>query len=256
MTNSKMLQVAIDAAKAAEQEILNIYKSDFEVSKKSDQTPVTLADQKAEEVIRATISKTFPNHGFLGEEYGSDNPDAEYIWIIDPIDGTKNFTRRIPFFGTEIALMHQGELIIGVSNLPAYNQISWAEKGQGAFCNGEQIHVSNVSTLQNAYLSGSNFKYFIEKKYINNLLELSKNCYVARAFGDSFAYHFLAKGSLEIIIEANVKIWDIAAITTIVREAGGTVTDITGKPVTIHTDSIIATNGKIHTAVLGFFQQS
>lgn len=254
--NSQMLQVALNAAQAAEQVILEVYSGKFAVDFKADNSPVTVADQQAEEKIRDIIRKAFPDHGFLGEEYGSDRPGAEFVWIIDPIDGTKNFTRHIPLFGTEIALMHQGELILGVSNLPAYKQISWAEKGQGAFCNGSPLQVSTRDTLSEAYLSFSNLKYFIQKNQAAKLLDLAEDCYVSRGFGDSWAYHFVAQGSIDAIVEAKVNLWDIAAVAVIITEAGGTVTDLAGEPLTAASSSVLATNGVLHNTIVEYFRKT
>lgn len=254
--NSQMLQVALNAAQAAEQVILEVYSGKFAVDFKADNSPVTVADQRAEEKIRDIIGKAFPDHGFLGEEYGSDKPEAEFVWVIDPIDGTKNFTRHIPLFGTEIALMHQGELILGVSHLPAYKQTSWAEKGQGAFCNGSPVHVSTKSTLSEAYLSFSNLKYFMQKNQVEELLKLAKDCYVSRGFGDSWAYHFIAQGSIEAIVEAQVKLWDIAAVAVIITEAGGTVTDLAGEPLSATSSNVLATNGVLHSTILEYFRKT
>lgn len=256
MSESKLLSVALAAAKAAEKEILEVYASDFDVHFKADASPVTIADERAETVIRKHISHAFPDHGFLGEEYGTDKPDAEYVWVIDPIDGTKNFTRHIPFFGTEIALLHKGELVLGVSNLPAYKQISWAEKGQGAFCNGDPVHVSTREKVSEAYVSFSNLRYFTEKKLTDQLVRLTTDCYVSRGLGDSWAYHFVARGAVDAVVEAHVQLWDIAAVAMIIQEAGGRVTDLSGSSIGLGTRSVLATNGALHTKVLQYFTKT
>lgn len=138
------LEKALQAARAAEQVILKYYESNIDVQLKGDMSPVTQADIETEQVIREILSQAFPEHGFYGEETGKANEDAEYLWLVDPIDGTKSFVRDTPFFSTQIALMHKGELIVGVSNAPAYRQLAWAEKGGGAFLNDKPIHLSLI----------------------------------------------------------------------------------------------------------------
>jgi histidinol-phosphatase len=254
-TNSKLLSVALEAAKAAETEILKVYSGEIAVEFKADQTPVTVADQRAEEVIRDTILKAFPDHGFLGEEYGSTNSAAEYVWVIDPIDGTKSFSRHLPLFGTEIAVLHGDQLILGVSHLPLLKQTSWAEKGQGAFTNGKQVHVSQKSLVSESFISYANLKYFMQKNYQDSLLKLITDSYVPRGFSDSWVYHFLAKGSIEAIMEAKINLWDIAAAAVIVEEAGGKVTDLEGQPLTRETKTVLATNGLLHEQILKYFKK-
>lgn len=145
MEMSDYLKVAIEAAKAAEPTILNYFSKETSIDLKEDQSPVTVADKESEQIIRGVISNAFPDHGFLGEEGNNTNSDTEYLWIIDPIDGTRNYIREIPLFATEIALMKNGELILGVSNAPALKELMYAEKGFGAYLNDELVKVSEVS---------------------------------------------------------------------------------------------------------------
>ncbi|HBR98442.1 MAG TPA: inositol-phosphate phosphatase, partial [Gammaproteobacteria bacterium] len=137
----EFLQKALEAAKAAEAVIHRYANQDVDVTLKGDYSPVTQADVETEHVIREILSSAFPEHGFYGEETGQDNTSAEYLWLVDPIDGTKSFIRGTPFFSTQIALMHRGELIVGVSNAPLYGQMAWAEQGGGAFLNDAPIQI-------------------------------------------------------------------------------------------------------------------
>ncbi|MXV79011.1 inositol-phosphate phosphatase, partial [Candidatus Poribacteria bacterium] len=250
----QFLTVALDAAKNAEEILLSYYNADtLNVEFKPDKTPVTRADTEAEKVIRETIKQTFPDHGFLGEEYGIEKGDSPYVWIIDPIDATKNYIRKIPIFGTQIALMKDNELILGVSNAPLLNELLYAEVDKGAFLNSKPIKVSEVSQPSDAMVCHGGLNWFIEKGTFAGVYDLIKVAARTRGFGDFYSYHLVASSRADVVIEAAISIWDIAAITVIVREAGGCVTDIQGKEITTETDSLIATNGILHRTVLDYF---
>ncbi len=254
---SDYLTVAIDAAKKAEDIITKYYhESTLKVELKSDETPVTRADTEAEEAIRATIKSTFPDHGFLGEEFGTEVGTSPYTWIIDPIDATKNFIRNIPIFGTQIALMKEDELILGVSNAPLLNELLYAEKGKGAFLNDEPIKVSNVSEPSDAMICHGGLKWFVEKNTFDGIYNLINDTARSRGFGDFYMYHLVASGRADVVVEAAISVWDIAAITVIVREAGGMVTDIHGQTITKDTASLVATNGVLHATVLRYFKDT
>lgn len=251
---SKFLNVALEAVKNAEDILLSYYATNtLDVDFKSDDTPVTFADKEAERIIRETIKKSFPTHGFLGEEYGIEKGDSSYVWIIDPIDATKNYIRKIPIFGTQIALMRDEDLILGVSNAPLLNELLYAEAGKGAFLNGKQIKVSDVSQPVEAMICHGGLKWFLEKGTYTGIHNLIKVAARSRGFGDFYSYHLVASSRVDAVIEAAISIWDIAAITVIVREADGKVTDIEGKDINTETHSLIATNGILHDAILDCF---
>lgn len=253
---SEFLSVALDAAQKAEEIIMGYYTGDaMEVEMKADATPVTLADRGAEQVIRETIKRAFPDHGFLGEEYGTEAGDSPYLWIIDPIDATKNYIRKIPIFGTQIALMEADELILGVSNAPLLNERLYAEVGGGAFLNGDPIAVSDISDPRDAMVCHGGLRWFIEKGTFPGLYECISTAARTRGFGDFYMYHLVASGRADAVVEAAISIWDIAAISVVVKEAGGHITDIQGNPITKETDSLIATNGLLHERVLGYFRK-
>ncbi len=157
-TPSAELQAAIDAAQAAAEVIRSLYQRNLSITTKADQSPVTEADVRAEEVIHEVLRARFPTYGFYGEETGRHNPEAENVWLVDPIDGTKSFVRECPFFSTQIALLRAGELVLGVSSAPVYAEVAWAERGQGAFLNGNAIRVSNTSQLAQTIVSTGNLK--------------------------------------------------------------------------------------------------
>ncbi|OGE73793.1 MAG: hypothetical protein A3I07_02260 [Candidatus Doudnabacteria bacterium RIFCSPLOWO2_02_FULL_42_9] len=247
---SKYLEVGIEAAKNAEKIILEYLSPDIKISLKSDNSPVTIADQLAEKTIVETIKKIFPDHSFLGEELGQQNNNTEYTWIIDPIDGTKDYSRGIPLFGTLISLFHNNEVILGVSNLPLMKELMYAEKGKGAFVNRKPVSVSKVRNLEESYVTFGNFNYFVDKGYLDNLSNITRKARGRRGSGDCWMYHLLAQGKLEVIMEAKTNIWDIAAPSLIVTEAGGKVTDFDGNPIKKNTTNILASNGFLHEEIL------
>ena len=251
---SKFLKVAIEAAKRAEKIILKYYKEDIEAGIKSDLSPVTKADVESEKEIIAIIKNQFPSHSFLGEESGKDIKKKDYLWIIDPIDGTKNYLRKIPLFATQIALMKEGKLIVGVSNAPILKELMYAEKGGGAYCNNSKIEVSPIRELDKSYILFGGVEYFEKHNLLKNLVSLINNTQGHRGIGDFWSYHLLAQGKADIMIEAQTKIWDIAAVKVIVEESGGKVTDIRGNRVDVGTNSLLATNRKLHQVVLDYFK--
>jgi histidinol-phosphatase len=253
MVKSELLEVALEAAQKAEKVIMKHFSGDIEIELKDDQSPLSIADTEAERIIVETIRERFPEHGFLGEEFGEAGKGSEYLWIIDPIDGTNNFVRGMPLFATQIALMKGGELVLGVSNAPALKELMYAERGQGAYLNGEKVEVSKVGSLSEVCMTFGGVKYFDRAGKLESLVSLIKNVRMARGIGDCWSYHLLAQGKMDVMIEADTKIWDIAALKIIVEEAGGVVTDINGKKINRDSTSIIAANPSLHGSVLKYF---
>lgn len=247
---SQELQAALDAAQAAADVIRALYQRNLQVHVKADKSPVTEADVRAEETIRELLSARFPSYGFYGEETGSHAMDAENVWLVDPIDGTKSFVRECPFFSTQIALMRQGRFVLGVSSAPAYNELAWAEEGSGAFLNGAAIRVSTVAELDKSIVSSGNLKTLTKSPQRWTAFgDLIQRVSRIRGYGDFVHYHLLARGSLDVVIESDVNILDIAALTVIVREAGGKFTDLDGNPVGLETTTVLATNSALHSTV-------
>lgn len=246
---SKELEAARDAADAAAQVIRTLYQKNLQITTKADATPVTEADVRAEEAIRSVLTKRFPSYGFYGEETGQHAIDAESVWLVDPIDGTKSFVRECPFFSTQIALMREGRFVLGVSSAPAYGELAWAEEGGGAFLNDKPIRVSRVSDLAGSIISTGNLKTLARSPGWSRFGDLIGRVSRVRGYGDFVHYHLLARGSLDIVIESDVHILDVAALTVIVREAGGTFTDLRGGPVGLQTTTVLATNGLLHGTV-------
>lgn len=254
MTNyQEFLQVALDASVTAGDIIKSAFQQNFRDFKvKPDNTPVTIIDQQCEELIKDKISQAFPTHGFIGEETGS-HLSAEFNWIIDPIDGTKNFIRGIPLFGSLIALMHGDKFVIGISNAPAMGEIVYASTGQGAFKNHQPIHVSAISQLSESFIAHAGLKGFSQKGLLPGLEKLVLDSWAYRGFGDAWAYHLVAQGAVEANLEAKIRVWDIAAASVIITEAGGQVSQLSGEPITLDSTTVLATNGLIHDKVLEYF---
>jgi histidinol-phosphatase len=251
MPHSPFLATALEAARAAAEVVRHYYQSNLAVTIKADKTPVTEADVETEKAIRSIIAAKYPSHGFYGEETGSSAMDAEYVWLVDPIDGTKAFVREYPMFSTQIALMHRGRLIAGVSSAPAYGELACGEIGGGAWLNDTPIHVSQVDTLESAALSTGNLKTLATGPQWPAFGRLVGRLNRIRGYGDFLHYHLLASGRIDAVVESDVNILDIAACAVIVEAAGGRFTDLSGQPLTLATTSVLATNGRLHEAVLG-----
>lgn len=241
----EVLVVAKRAASKAEEVIIHYYQgNELNTEVKGDQTPVTIADKMSERIIRAEISTHFPEHGIFGEEFGrsdkrGDGEDSDFLWLIDPIDGTKSFVRQYPFFSTQIALMYKGELVMGVSNAPMFEEMAWAISGGGAFLNDQPIKTADEFVAHTACLSTGNIQSLVGNNW-QRFGQLLTKFGKIRGYGDFYHYHLLASGKIDLVIESDVNILDIAALTVIVREAGGTITDLQGEPIDLQTSSILA----------------
>jgi len=245
----KFLAVALQAAESARVLILSYYNGDFDIEIIADQTPVTVADRGAEQIIRKTISGAFPEHGIYGEEFGAESKDTEYLWLVDPIDGTKSFVKRYGMFSTQIALMHRGELILGVSCAPAMNELVWATRGGGAFNAEGQLRISQVNTIGQASISTGNIQSLAAGKQWSALGRVLSQANRTRGYGDYYHYHRLAAGQLDAVIESDVNILDVAALYVIVTEAGGLFTDLDGRLPDLDTRSVLAATPSLHKAL-------
>ena len=246
----RYLKTALAAAEAASAETMNYYRGAFEVELKEDQTPVTVADRRAEDIIRDTLLGAFPEHGFFGEESGRRQADAEYLWLVDPIDGTKSFVGGYGMWSTQIALMHRGELVLGVSSAPATRELAYAARGLGAFLDGEAISVSAKCVLEEASVSTGNLQTMARSPQWQRLGEILARVNRTRGYGDYYHYHRLAAGQLDAVIESDVNILDVAALAVIVEEAGGVFTDLEGKPLALDTTSVLAATPGLHGQLL------
>ncbi|MGQ0429852.1 MAG: inositol monophosphatase family protein [Gammaproteobacteria bacterium] len=250
MANSARLDAALAAAEAAADIIRASYRRKVGVRTKGDGSPVTEADIAAEAAIRDHVLSRFPGDGFFGEESDALRMDAEFLWIVDPIDGTKSFVRQVPMFSTQIALMHRGRLVMGVSCAPAFGETAWAEAGAGASLDGVAMRVSPIATIEEATISTGNLRSLSSGPRWAAFGRLVSRLDRIRGYGDFLHYHLLAAGKLEAVIESDIGILDIAALTVIVEQAGGRVTDLEGAPIGLRTQSILASNGRLHDTVL------
>jgi histidinol-phosphatase len=249
----RALDVALDAARAAGDRILRHFGQAVAVEIKPDATPVTVADREAEDAIRAILKSHFPGHAILGEERGREG-DGECLWLVDPLDGTKSFVRGTPFFSVQIALMRAGELVLGVSHAPLYGETMSARRGGGAFLDGKRVRTAGTDGLSGAVLSLGNIKSLArEAASWSSLAGLVAEVDRVRGYGDFCHYHLLARGALDIVIESDVNILDIAALSVIVREAGGLFTDLEGRLPTLETRSVLASVPGLHAGLVRRF---
>jgi histidinol-phosphatase len=217
--------------------------SDLQIETKPDLSPVTETDRAIEQALRERIARERPGDSVLGEEEGASGEGGRR-WILDPIDGTRNYSRGIPIFATQIALEQDGEVELGLVSAPALGRRWWAERGKGAYKNGVPIRVSGVSRLEDAVVS------FELSEGIERLVPLAERAWHARSFGDFWQHVLVAEGSVDVAVDAVVKIWDCAPLKLIVEEAGGKFTDLAGRPV-IDGGSGVSTNGLLHAEALG-----
>ena len=238
------LAAAVEAARAAGEIALRYYRGGFEVTIKPDQTPVTQADREAEQAITAILRRGFPHCGVLGEEFGQQGP-TDRRWIIDPIDGTQNFVRRIPLWAVLIALEEHGEVTTGVVLNPVSGELLAARRGEGAFAGDRRLRVSDVGRMREALVLHSGLRLVRQSPHWDGLVRLVDASGRTRGFGDYYGYGLVAGGHAEIYAELDLKIWDWASMKVIVEEAGGRVTDFAGRPPG-GDGTILASNGRLH----------
>ena len=249
----RALAAAIEAARAAGEIALKYYRTGFDVTMKPDATPVTQADQGAEQAIREVLGRAFPEHGFLGEEFGAVG-DQQHRWILDPIDGTKNFVRHVPIWATLLAFEDAGEVVAGVIHNPVTGDLLSARRGGGARLNGQPVRASTIAGLREATLLHAGLKLLKDAGYWDGFVRLVDATDRQRGFGDYLGYAMVAEGKAEIYVETDLKPWDLAPCKVIVEEAGGRFTDFDGKP-TIYSGHAFATNGVLHDAALALFRR-
>ena len=227
---------------------------DLTIERKPDRTFVTQADTAIERLIRERIADAFPDHGLVGEEYGVEAGDASVRWYIDPIDGTHNFIRGVPLFGTLLAVERDGELQASVMSAPALDERWWAHRGGGAWARNRgveprRIRVSEIDGLDDSHLLYGSGRDIIESGLAPGFEDLLRDSWRDRGFGDFWGYALVAEGAAEAMIEVELKTWDAAAPTVLVEEAGGRVTDYSGTR-DIAAGTIVASNGRLHETVL------
>ena len=259
--NLELLKIALKTAELAEENILKYYQNDVGVEWKADKTPVTIADKGTEELAREFWAKETPGFGVIGEEFGIESPDAEYQWVIDPIDGTKSFIHGVPLFGTLIALYHKNEPIASVIRLPAMKSAVWAVNGGGAFLDGREVRASKVSQLSDALVLSGTINTMEDKGFGEGFTKLRRSARLHRGWGDCYGYYLVAAGRAEIMVDPVVSLWDIAPFPLLMKEAGGKFSTIDGKTELFDANgkptapiyegfTSIATNGLLHNVAL------
>ncbi|GAB2779839.1 histidinol-phosphatase [Streptomyces sp. NPDC054796] len=253
----RLAHVLADAADAATMERFKAL--DLKVETKPDMTPVSDADKAAEELIRTSLQRTRPRDAVLGEEFGTEGHGSRR-WVIDPIDGTKNFVRGVPVWATLIALMEFGEggdrPVVGVVSAPALNRRWWAAKDSGAYTGrsltkATRLHVSEVSNLRDSSFGYSSLHGWEERGMLGGFLDLTRDCWRTRGYGDFWPYMMVAEGAIDMCAEPELSLWDMAANAVIVEEAGGTFTGLDGGRGP-HSGSAAASNGHLHEDLLRY----
>lgn len=229
------------------------HAADLVVDSKPDMTPVSDADIATERALREEIASALPEDEILGEEFGGTASFSRRQWIIDPIDGTKNFVRGVPVWATLIALLVDGKPVVGVVSAPALARRWWAAKGAGAFSSFQgaeprKLQVSRVDAIENASVSFSSLDGWRDRELRENFLELSDITWRLRGFGDFFSYCLVAEGAVDVAAEPEVSLWDLAPLAILVEEAGGTFTSLAGAKGP-HGGDALATNGLLHETV-------
>ena len=250
MSYAADLEFALAMADAADRISLDRFRAlDLNVETKPDRTPVTDADRSVELALKEMLATQRPEDALIGEEFGISG-EAKRTWIIDPIDGTANFLRGVPVWATLIALVVDGKPVLGVVSAPALGRRWWAAQGEPAETTDvdgslRDLKVSKISDLADASLSYNNLQLWDQAGLAETLLQFSRKIWRTRAYGDFYSYMLLAEGSVDIVAEHDLKIYDIAALVPIVEGAGGTFTALDG-PLTPESSSVLATNGKLH----------
>lgn len=252
----KDLDLALKLADRADEISLKRFRAlDLLVETKPDRSPVTDADRAVEAELRSVVAEYRPADTFIGEEF-ENTGSSDRNWIVDPIDGTANYLRGVPIWASLIALRVDGVITTSVVSAPALGRRWWAQRGNGAFTMDisgtvRTLQVSKISELEDSSISYNNMQLWDQAGKLNQLIELSRKVWRTRAYGDFYSYMLLAEGTIDLVAEHDLKIYDIAALVPIVEEAGGKISDLTG-PLTDNSSSVMASNGLLHSE----FQQA
>ncbi len=243
------MEFAVESARRAGELTLRYFRKNPRIETKADNTPVTEADRGAEALLRECITQQFPTHAILGEELGEHVGSAPARWILDPIDGTFSFICGVPLYSTLIGLEWAGEMVLGVIHLPAIGQTVWAARGEGCWIDGTPARVSTTTDLSAARLSTTSSTALLHSNREAGYQRLRRACRVDRGWPDAYAYVLLATGQVDVVLDPIMSVWDTAALWPVVTEAGGTLTDWSGRPT--HTaPEALGTNGRLLEAVL------
>lgn len=256
----RRLEQAVAMANAAGEVTLRYFQTrGFRVERKADRSPVTVADREAETLLRTEISRAFPTDAILGEEFGEQPGTSGFRWILDPIDGTKSFIFGVPLYGTLIGVEHAGRSVAGVIHVPALSETVYAAVGHGCWYRrgaGEPVRtrVSATERLEEGLFVTSQVDGFVKRQALDAYLELERQAYVTRTWGDAYGYLLVATGRAEVMIDPLMSVWDAAAIQPVLEEAEGAFTDWQGQP-TIYADEAIGSNQRVHAQVVAVTRQ-
>jgi histidinol-phosphatase len=245
----QLLDFAVDIAREVGAITLRHYQGSFVAERKADNSFVTIADREAEAHLRTRIAETFPNDSILGEEEGEQAGSSNRRWILDPIDGTYSFVHGVPLYGVLIGLELDGDVVLGVVNLPALDEIVYAARGLGCFWNGKVARVSATSTLDQALLLSTDFGECEQYGFGPVVDSLQRQVQARRTWGDAYGHVLVATGRADIMLDPVMNVWDCAALLPILEQAGGTFTDWNGKR-TIHGGNAISTNELLFDSVI------
>jgi histidinol-phosphatase len=249
------LDFAVDAAWQAGRLTLAHFQTDVAVEHKADESPVTIADRGAEQLLRRLIEDRFPDHAIVGEEFGETDRDSTHRWIIDPIDGTRSFIRGVPLYGVLIGLEIGGECVVGAAHFPALGEMVAAARGHGCCWNGRPACVSDVSRLDQALAVYTDCAGFAEYGRAEAWDRLQAATHTQRGWADCYGHCLVATGRAEVMLDPILNAWDCAALVPILIEAGGTFTDWDGE-VTIYSENGVSTNGMLFEQVMETIQGS
>jgi histidinol-phosphatase len=246
---NELLEFAVDLGRGAGEITLKYFRKQPQTSTKSDGSFITIADREAESYLRRRIAEAFPEDGILGEEEGELQGRSGRRWILDPIDGTFAFVHGVPFYGVLIALEIEGELTVGVVNIPALGELVSAAKGVGCFLNGERVRVSSTAALEDALLLCTDFSACARYGFGQAAELLQARAKTSRTWGDCYGYVLVATGRADVMLDPVVNLWDCAPLLPIMEEAGGTFTDWRGKR-TAAGGNAVATNRVLFDEVM------
>jgi histidinol-phosphatase len=245
----EFLEFALKIVKRSNEITAKYFKTKIKHKLKKNLSPVTIADLKCEEYLTKKIISKYPSHNILAEENGTVDNDSEFKWIIDPIDGTKNYMRHYPFWGTLLALEYQNEIVLGVISMPALKECIYAAKGFGCYSNKKKAKVSKVETISQSYLIHGGLGYILDEPFREGFFTITSLANYDRGFGDCHGHSLIIKGMAEMMIDPHVAPWDIAATKICIEEAGGMLSDMKGNN-TIYGGNALISNGKFHDEVL------
>ncbi len=242
MVEPRLVALANALADAARPISARYFRTQVAIDDKSDQSPVTIADREAETAMRDLLARHAPDHGVFGEEHGAVRTDAEYVWVLDPIDGTKAYITGLPIFGTLVALLHRGTPVLGIIDQPILKERWLGADGQRSTFNGQPISVRVCDALAKAYMY-STAPIMFPGPYEKPHEALTKKVKLFRWGGDCYAYGLLASGHVDLVVEASLKLYDFAALVPVVKGAGGLITDWRGRPLDMHSDGSVLAAG-------------